>query len=170
MPLRRFLKRTASATLAVAGGSMLVWSFLGNLGEIRNGKASEEWPFVHGTIETSGVASESIQYGRTGGQAFYVPEIEYVYKVAGKAYRGKRTQFGRGPTLPTRQAMQRLVDESYPQGGEVVVCYNPLDPSNSVLSPGLPVDRRTWSSFLFASVIVGSLAVFGLVWMWGLIR
>jgi hypothetical protein len=89
------------------------------------------FPQADGTV----VGSE-VQFSDGDGEsAAYIPKIEYDYVVAGRPYTGNRYRYG---TIghPSHAATERIV-RRYPQGRKTKVYYNPADPADSLLRPGV---------------------------------
>jgi hypothetical protein len=84
---------------------------------------------------TTGVVTHSEVERHAGGKnTTYSPNIKYTYTVAGKAYSGDRYRFGTGSSNDS--SARRIVDE-HPVGKQVPVYYNPDDPAEALLQPGL---------------------------------
>ena len=67
--------------------------------------------------------------------AAYLPKIEYDYVVAGRPYTGNRYRYGTiGHT--SHASVERIV-RRYSPGHQTKVYYNPADPADSLLQPGL---------------------------------
>ncbi len=98
---------------------LLSWPVYRN---VRDARASTDWPTAQGTIIES-------QVGKPG-----VPRelfIRYKYRVAGQEYESGRISFkGFSGRTSTDMCAQ------YPLGSEVTLRYRPEDPSRSVLEPG----------------------------------
>jgi hypothetical protein len=69
-----------------------------------------------------------------GSFAVYLASIEYHYTVAGTLYRSRRVNF-KG-YVPYLEKAHRIA-ASYPPGAEVDVWYDPRDPRQAVLEPGI---------------------------------
>jgi hypothetical protein len=62
---------------------------------------------------------------------FYEPVIEYSYRVDGREYHS--TQIAFGGKLAGSEELAQAKAARYPQGADVVVHYDPKNPSNAVL-------------------------------------
>ena len=69
----------------------------------------------------------------TQGSYSYQPEIKYKYYLAEATLIGERVRFG---GVSNRQIAENLVGK-YKPGDEVQVYYDPDDPKDSVLEPGI---------------------------------
>jgi hypothetical protein len=61
--------------------------------------------------------------------------IEYVYRVGGIEYHGKRYRYGEGSSSDSAWAQTAVA--ARPVGAEIPVFYNPGDPADALLSPGV---------------------------------
>jgi len=113
------------------------------------------WPSVEGKI----VFSRVERVWHPGQSPTYYPQIQYVYLVEGKEYRGKVVFFSEYGTGSTAGA-QATIDK-YPEGKIVAVYYNPKDPQNAVLERGLH-----WPSFalILFGLIFGAVGVIGFLY------
>ena len=92
------------------------------------------WPQTAGRIVTSTVEHYRQRVGgaRTGTLVtFYEPVIEYSYRVADREYHS--TQLSFGGKAAGSQEIAEARSARYPLGNEVVVRYDPKNPSNAVL-------------------------------------
>lgn len=88
------------------------------------------WHSTNGT----GLAAKINRLKPRRGSAWYVPELEYDYSVAGTHYSSHRISFGRLAFGPKEQAETFLCQ--YGDGKVLRVYYDPKHPSNAVLTPG----------------------------------
>jgi hypothetical protein len=93
-------------------------------------KKSAEWPSVPGVITASWMRS-----GICKGMPCYHGEIVYHYRVGNIEYSGTAFELGR-THWAAREAWQKDLDR-YPIGKVVSVYYEPRNPPNAVLEPGL---------------------------------
>jgi hypothetical protein len=127
---------------------------------------AEQFPATTGRVIASYVEEDSHQNkDRTKPpHVFYRPIIRYQYEVGGKIYREGCCRFGRNNSDSDPGPARRLVAE-FPVGREMPVYYDPDQPENAVLKPGI-VGRDL---FLFPPLIfvaVGMIALRGFAWMW----
>ena len=93
-------------------------------------KKSAQWPSVPGVITASWMSS-----GICKGVPCYHGEIAYGYRVGGSDYHGTRLDLGRSHWA-AQDSWQRILDQ-YPRDKAVSVYYEPGNPADSVLEPGL---------------------------------
>jgi hypothetical protein len=134
-------------------GSMLGASFAVAVG-VRRGAESTTWPLAEGVIVSSEVTSE---HGADG--VLYAPSIHYTWTVAGKSYAGSAVT-AEGPSSSSVASEARSAVARHPAGSVAKVAYNPIDPSDGVLEPGVSL----WflligTVLLLATGLVGRFAV-----------
>src|SRR5262245_13310882 len=87
------------------------------------------YPTADGVVTASEVEIEHDSDGST-----YTPQVAYLYSVARQELTGHRLQY-QWSSFGPREA--RRIVAQYPPGTAVKVYYNPRDPSDSLLLPGL---------------------------------
>jgi hypothetical protein len=113
---------------------------------------SADWPKVPGTV----TASEA------SGRKRNVWKLEYAYTVAGQDYKCDKYAINPMPVQGEAEVLRHVA--AYPIDAAVEVAYNPRNPADAVLRPGLRGCTLWVSLFLAPFVIVG-------VGMWaGLVR
>lgn len=123
-----------SLVFGVLGGGLLVYG----ISLARPARASRLWPTAAGRITWVNVARSWI------GRGFvYYPQVRYAYSVDDALLEG--TRIGFASTLPrfSQGATIYALQHSYPRGKSVTVLYNPSDPRDSVLEPGIRAGLRT---------------------------
>jgi hypothetical protein len=93
---------------------------------------SKRWPRTTGTVIDSDVQSSR----DLDGDVSYRAAVTYCYTVEGRELVARRTCFGDHLELSWRTPAVRTV-RRYPVGASVTVRYNPHDPEEAVLEPGL---------------------------------
>lgn len=116
------------------------------LNSLYEGWQTESWPSTTGRI----TAHEIDRSTDSDGDTDYTPILRYSYTVAGQRFTGTRIAV-MSQTYGTEPAAQAKLDQ-YPIESQHSVYYNPDDPAQSVLEPGL-----TFGSYVFPGV--GSLFV-----------
>jgi hypothetical protein len=112
--------------------------------EWRRYQLSENWVAVQGLITKSGVIDES-----TEENSCYAPLVRYTYQVMGQSYEGDLISFGSaGVTYGKRKKAEKVVARHLP-GSQVLIHYDPDDPSKSVL------EREYNKSNVFSSLLLG---------------
>jgi hypothetical protein len=135
------------AVFAVVGLALLV----AGLRDAWRAARSKRWPTAPGTI----VSAEELQHRREmpaeaggGTRIHYEARVHYEYTV-GHVHMGS-TVVRLGPTETSNEARAQATLARYLPGQSVQVAYNPRDPTESVLEPGVhPVD--------FARATVGAM-------------
>src|SRR3954453_10603202 len=112
--------------IAVGGGTLL-WSAWNAFLAV----TSHRWPQVEGTILVS-----DLQRSRDSDGYMYRPEISYRYTVADEEFVGNRARFGDSFSLSWSAPAARLV-QRYKVNSRVRVRYDPDNPQQSVLEPGM---------------------------------
>lgn len=108
------------------------------------------WPFVRGTIVSSGTETiEKREGGRT--RTSYAPAVEFAYQVHGIDYRSRQIKLG--VVVSGSRGYAERVAARYQQGSPVEVHYDPDNPSNAAL------ENPTGYSWLMLAVAV---ACFGI--------
>ena len=105
-----------------------------------------------GVITSSKVTDHSDSDGTTHGV-----DIRYHYQVDEREYEGNRYRYGAGSSSDSAWAWDAVA--KFSEGSEVKVFYNPKNPSESLLSPGLDSSNYVWILFLtpFNMVMLGFL-------------
>lgn len=111
-----------------------------------------QWPSTMGTVNASYLESRS---SSEGGSSNY-PVVQYSYQVGGQAYQG--TKLAPGPEVGGTGAGK--VVERYPPGAQVMVFYNPTNPSDTVLERKAPAQWLMWFLLiLFDCILCGLVPV-----------
>jgi hypothetical protein len=91
-------------------------------------QAAQTWASTMGTVLMS-----NIQVKRTGNSRSEVPAVIYQYEVNGTAYQGKTIKAGEGFFSIRFMGDAQKTIARYPSGAQVMVYYNPENPSESAL-------------------------------------
>ena len=122
--------------LFIAGGlGTTIWGWT----VIARGKRTLKWPAAEGVIEKSQPSAE-------GDDLF--PHIVFSYTVSGHRYEHD-LEFPSG-TNPTPTLTASYINK-YPQGVKVLAHYNPAQPEQATLEPGLA--RDDWFIFILGVVV-----------------
>jgi Protein of unknown function (DUF3592) len=92
--------------------------------------AASHYPAAPGTITRSEVTHHRTSKGGTSYNAL----IEYRFTVDGREYTGDRLRFG---MASSSLAIATAAVEAHPAGSAATVYYNPADPQQAILDPGL---------------------------------
>ena len=95
-----------------------------------------KWPSTMGTVNASYLERRS---SSEGGSTNY-PVVQYSYQIGGQTYQGSK--LAPGPEVGGTGA-GKVVDR-YPVGAQVMVFYNPENPSDAVLERQAPAQWLMW--------------------------
>jgi hypothetical protein len=109
------------------GGGTFLWSAWNAFLALK----SRRWPQVEGTILVS-----DLERSRDSDGYMYRPEISYRYTVADEDFIGSRARFGDALSLSWSGPAVRIV-QRYKVNSRVRVRYDPDNPQESVLEPGM---------------------------------
>jgi hypothetical protein len=113
---------------------------------------SRHFPSATGKITHSELQTHTSSKGTS-----YFAIINYVYKVGGQTFMGDRLAFSEDePALSPQTIIQ-----SHPLGSAVQIYYNPRNPDESLLYPGVTKEDLTWVLFITPFNVV----LFGF-WTW----
>ena len=98
--------------------------------------AVSQWPSTMGRVNTSHLER---RHSSDSGSTDY-PVVEYSYQVSGQAYQGMK--IAPGPEVGGTGAGK--VVGRYPVGAQVMVFYNPQNPSDAVLETKAPAQWILW--------------------------
>jgi len=88
------------------------------------------WPTVSGKVTASSVEIVRTRSNHTTTTS-YTPAVEFAYEVRGLVYRSRQITFG-AETSGSRAYAARVAAR-YPEGGAVIVHYDPSNPANAAL-------------------------------------
>lgn len=118
-------------------------------------KAAEAWPTAPGVILSSGLSRHDSYDTDTGTSTSFKPEVQYQYNVMGQNFTGDKLSFG-NVSYSYNIAAKKIAP--YPQGTQVLVHYDPADPSKSVLetkSAGGVVLLIVGAVFILVAIVSG---------------
>ena len=95
-----------------------------------------QWPSVMGTVVASRIEQ---RHSSDSGWTDY-PAVQYSYQVGGQTYQSMK--LAPGPEVGGSGA--RKVVARYPAGAQVMVFYNPQNPSDAVLERKAPAQWLMW--------------------------
>ena len=93
--------------------------------------ASQRWPRVSARVVESSVYEDGRDVARR-----WEPDVVYQYTIGNQTFTSRRIRFLMSPIYQEEQASK--ISALYRQGRVVQVAYDPSNPSESVLQPGLP--------------------------------
>lgn len=97
--------------------------------------AVSQWPSTMGVVQMSTIEQRSSDDGYTD-----YPVIQYSYQIGGQTYQSMK--LAPGPEVGGTGA--RKVVAKYPSGAQVMVFYNPQNPSDAVLERKAPAQWLMW--------------------------
>ena len=127
--------------------------FLGVIFFMRRKMATvSQWPSTLGTVHASYLERRSS--GDEGSTNY--PVVQYSYQVSGQAYQGMK--LAPGPEVGGTGAGK--VVARYPAGAQVMVFYNPQNPSEAVLERKAPAQWIMWLILvIFDCVLCGVIPI-----------
>lgn len=161
-PLLLSLLSTLAVLLGFTGLALV------GVGLRRMAKASRSrrWPSVPGTVLSSTVSSRMAPPSSQDEdsppevpQRLYRPEVRYTYSVGGREFTG--SALGLDEVEISDEPLVREQAARYPPDAAVTVYYDPADPSQAVLEPG--VQASAWllpAMGLVFLIVTGSLYLF----------
>ncbi|MBV9086558.1 MAG: DUF3592 domain-containing protein [Acidobacteriaceae bacterium] len=98
---------------------------------ISHSLASRHWPRVSARVVESSVYQDGRDVARR-----WEPDVVYQYTIGSQTFTSRRIRFLMPPMYQQEQASE--ISELYRQGRVVQIAYDPSNPRESVLQPGLP--------------------------------
>jgi len=125
--------------IGIVGFVLLILNavFIGVIYFMRKKMATvSQWPFTMGTVMMSTIEQ------RSSGESGYTdyPVVQYSYQVNGQAYQSMK--LAPGPEVGGSGAHK--VAARYPSGAQVMVFYDPANPSDAVLEKKAPAQWVMW--------------------------
>ena len=103
---------------------------------VMNGRASESWPQVKGTVTSSEVTTSTDRgQALTESEDTFFPEVRYEYVVDDQTLEGYEIAYG-GYSFSTLPEAENIL-ATYPVGQVVNVFFDPDNADKAVLEPGL---------------------------------
>jgi len=133
------MNNTLLLTVGIIGFVFLILNavFLGIIFFMRRKMAVvSEWPSTMGTVNASYLER---RFSSEGDSTNY-PVVKYSYQIGGQRYQS--TKLAPGPEVGGTGAGK--VVERYPAGAQVMVFYNPQNPSEAVLERKAPAQWLMW--------------------------
>lgn len=140
----------------ICGGAFLfgISQWPADMQRIKNGADSMHWPVAQATISTGRVEIQK-HYRKVGEYETYQWFVTYDYNVRGKQYTGSRISYATAADHASENAV--IVDnvrERFAVGSKHPVRYNPKNPAEAVLIPGVAPEQTSLDSYLW---MVGSI-------------
>lgn len=136
-----FIRRLLVILFFIVGIAILVYGIL----NIRSAAKYKKWPMAHGfIIDNAATAPEMGTEGKTPKSNFYTVNIVYEYFVHDMTYYSTNiSSFGYDMFLPSKAyysgSIEKIKDvlDKYAIGDGIPVYYDPDNPQDSVIDPGL---------------------------------
>ena len=109
--------------------------------------ASNSWPTTKGVV-----VSSEVMLVKGGKGTGHVPTVNYRYEVNGVPHLGKRIHIRDVSEMPDEAEISIA---SFPVGKEVDVHFDPNEPAQAVLRPGLYRYSFMWLALSVAGMLVG---------------
>lgn len=116
-----------------------------------------DWPTTTAQI----ISSELVTYHDSEGANTYEVQTTYKYSLNGKSYQNDRIAFGY-TSSSTKTAHQKILDKLH-KAKKVRINYEPENPQNSVIAPGL--NKSTIITFIFGINLLIFLLGFTILWV-----
>lgn len=113
--------------------------------------AVSQWPSTLGTILMSTL--ESRRSSDNGGYTSY-PVVQYSYRIGEQIYQGRKI----APGLEVGGTGAGKVVARYPAGAQVMVFYNPQNPSDAVLETKAPAQWVMWLVLVVMNLMLCGMA------------
>ena len=167
-------QRTPTSDWLTAFLVCLLFPFVGlflvveGINQLRLGSKSSHWPAAEGRIISSRIFLSShreIGGGKSGARSTtYSVQVRYSYEVDDQTFEGSRLSYGEEGHSNRSEAQKVLA--RYPQGKEVEVYYDPMDPKRSVLvrGPGMSWLVLVMGAMFFVVGLPVSF-IFGYCWL-----
>ncbi|USO00160.1 MAG: DUF3592 domain-containing protein [Phycisphaeraceae bacterium] len=129
--------QSLAAGVGCLGGFALFWSsivcvfIVFMVGSAMKQVHAESYPTVEGQVTAARIDESSDGEGGTT----YQPAITYTYRVAGTPFENDRVRYGQVGSSDRRDSKKVL--DRFPVGATVDVYFNPDNPADSVLTPGV---------------------------------
>lgn len=117
----------------------------------RKMNAVQGWSSTMGTVLASHL--ERRRSGNSGSANY--PVVQYSYQVGGQTYQGARI----APGMEVGGTGAGRVIEKYPAGAQVMVFYDPNDPSDAVLEKKAPAQWILWLVLVILDIMLCGMAV-----------
>ncbi len=116
----------------------------------RKMNAVQSWASTMGTVMASYLERRSSSDGSTN-----YPVVQYSYQVGGQAYQGAKI----APGMEVGGTGAGRVVEKYPEGAQVMVFYDPNNPSDAVLEKKARAQWLMWLLLVVFDVMLCGMAI-----------
>jgi hypothetical protein len=124
---------------------------------VMKAKESEGWPIAQATI-----VSSEVEFSRSSSRSVSKsPNVVYEYYVNKELRSGGRILFG---VLNFFGNKTDECLEKYKKGAKVIIYYNPDDPDETVLEPGIHMTTWVYCIYAFVPILFGSLFIWVIIY------
>jgi len=116
---------------------------------------ARDFPATEGTVSSSATRSHATGPGVSG----YSLAIQYEYTVGGTVYHGDRFRYD----LSAKPGAAEDETKFWPKGRKIAVYYNPREPQDSLLAPGIAKDD---AFDLIKLTLINAAALLLVFWIW----
>ncbi len=125
-----------------------------------NAKQSIAWPTTQGVIVNSEVVRERNRNSSSSGSSVtYTADVMFEFQLDGQTYSSNNVSFGQYSSSSASDA--RKIVRAYPANSRVTVYYNPDNPDESVLEPGVSAGSYMILGMGILFSAIGVLGFFG---------
>lgn len=135
--IKPYLPCALPFTAAVVGAVMACFG----LSTVMTAMSSDRWPSTMGTIVASSVHRVR-DSSRERKRKFYQAEVRYEFTVNGITFSGDCVSFGNRSAAIS--PFKEQLEDRFRRGKAVSVSYNPRNPKQCVLQPGLQWESFSW--------------------------
>lgn len=128
-------------------GVLVVAYFIAKPGyeQLSEGWESRDWPETGGLVTLSKISHQT----DVDEEDVFTFNIEYAYQVDGKKYRNSK--YSPRPIQDNDADDLAEYLQKHPEGSTIVVFYNPADPAQSLIEPGMKFG--SWMVLIIGSLI-----------------
>jgi len=116
------------------------------------GAVSGRWPATPGQISRSAAYWDWARTGIRNNVLAYRLDLAYDYDVQGRRYQGQRVSFSSWDPKTSLNLFNGWTAQRYPVGARVAVYFDPHDPANSVIEPG--IRASAWTAVLLGMILI----------------
>jgi len=112
-----------------------IYVLINSIRRRRQGEASLAWPTIEGTITSTWIEEDYTEDDDGHRSYTYAPRWQYQYTYIGQTHTSDQITYGTTKGYSSQRKAQEALNQ-FPLHSQVQVCYNPGNPSESVLIPG----------------------------------
>jgi hypothetical protein len=122
------------------------------LNEMFKASATKHWPTTTGRIVTSSVGKV-----KTTRTYYWVPAITFTYQIGTQTYTSSRYSASIQTGFFIRRSVERILAH-HPPGSHAIVSYQPSDPANAILAPGVGPVFSSAMRFVILGALIFTMA------------